>query len=165
MNINYIEGDATSPVGDGNKIIVHCCNDIGVWGAGFVLALSAKWSDPENGYKQWHANDAVADEKGVRRLTLGEVQFVPAEAGIEVANIIGQYGVGSKGGAKPIRYPAIKKGLKQVARRAHDLNATVHAPRFGAGLAGGDWNKIEEIIQKELVEQGVTVVIYDLPTK
>lgn len=28
--IRYIQGDATQPVGDGPKVIVHICNDIGL---------------------------------------------------------------------------------------------------------------------------------------
>jgi hypothetical protein len=42
MQIQYIAGDATAPIGDGNKIIAHVCNDIGAWGAGFVLAISKR---------------------------------------------------------------------------------------------------------------------------
>lgn len=31
-DIQYIKGDATSPKGTDNKIIVHVCNDVGGWG-------------------------------------------------------------------------------------------------------------------------------------
>ena len=43
MKIEYLKGDATSPVKEGNKIILHICNDIGGWGKGFVMAISKKW--------------------------------------------------------------------------------------------------------------------------
>lgn len=33
-------------------------------------------------------------------------------------------------------------------------------PQIGCGLAGGDWNKVKEIIKKELKDCFVTVVIY-----
>ena len=42
MEILYIKGDATAPIGSGVKVITHICNDIGGWGKGFVLALSKK---------------------------------------------------------------------------------------------------------------------------
>jgi hypothetical protein len=35
INIKYVKGDATKPVDTDpktNKIIIHCCNDIGAWG-------------------------------------------------------------------------------------------------------------------------------------
>ncbi|MEZ4800268.1 MAG: hypothetical protein R2809_10945 [Flavobacteriales bacterium] len=38
--VNYVTGDATIPQTNGNKIIVHVCNDIGGWGKGFVMAIS-----------------------------------------------------------------------------------------------------------------------------
>ncbi len=49
--IVYTTGDATAPKGDGPKIIPHVCNDIGGWGSGFVLALSARWAAPEAAYR------------------------------------------------------------------------------------------------------------------
>lgn len=42
ININYIKGDATQPIGENNKIIAHICNNEGKWGVGFVLAVSKK---------------------------------------------------------------------------------------------------------------------------
>jgi O-acetyl-ADP-ribose deacetylase (regulator of RNase III) len=35
-------------------------------------------------------------------------------------------------------------------------------PKIGAGLAGGDWNRIKTIIQTELKDMKVSVVIYKL---
>ena len=45
--IHYLKGDAVYPQARGNIIITHICNDIGVWGRGFVVALSARWMAPE----------------------------------------------------------------------------------------------------------------------
>lgn len=54
MPINYIIGDATQPVYSGPAILVHVCNDLGKWGAGFVLAVSRRWPEPEAAYRAWH---------------------------------------------------------------------------------------------------------------
>jgi hypothetical protein len=35
-------------------------------------------------------------------------------------------------------------------------------PRIGCGLAGGDWNKIEAIINETLGEKGLDVTVYDI---
>jgi len=40
---------------------------------------------------------------------------------------------------------------------------SVHGPRFGSALAGGDWKRIEEMIEKQLVAKGIPVTIYDFP--
>ena len=52
MEIKYIKGDATRPIGDGSKLILHICNDVGAWGSGFVVALSKRWKEPEQKYRE-----------------------------------------------------------------------------------------------------------------
>lgn len=154
MKISYTKGDATTPKGEGNKIIIHVCNDVGGWGKGFVLALSKKWKLPETKYREWYASK--------ENFSLGKVQFVQVEDDLWIGNMIGQHGVRKyKDGIPPIRYEAIEQALKAVAQKAIDLDAEVHAPRFGAGLAGGDWNVIEKMINDQLISKGVKCTIYD----
>jgi O-acetyl-ADP-ribose deacetylase (regulator of RNase III) len=147
--IIYVIGDATNPQGDGKKYILHICNNVRGWGAGFVLSLSRKWAAPEKAYR------AMSNEE----MILGNVQYVPVENDITVVNMIGQHDIRSINGIPPVRYDAIKNCLQKVNEEAKKNNATIHCPRFGAGLSGGDWNVIESII-KEVVEVDVTV--YDL---
>lgn len=154
MNVQYQKGDATNPQGEGNKIIVHICNDIGGWDKGFVVALSKKWSKPEKQYRQWYKSGEI--------FLLGEVQFVPIESAITVANMIAQHDIQVLNGIPPIRYEAVRKGLKKVAAFAQQNNASVHMPRIGAGLAGGKWEIIEDIIRDELTTQNILVTVYDL---
>jgi O-acetyl-ADP-ribose deacetylase (regulator of RNase III) len=152
--INYIKGDATNPVGDGVKVIVHVCNDIGAWGAGFVLALSRKWPEPEAEYLKW------ARETG-KDMPLGEVQYVEVSSDIYVANMIGQHLTWPIYGVPPIRYGAIREGLEKISRFCIENQASVHAPKFGSGLAGGNWYEIEGIINDVLIKKGVEVTIYN----
>lgn len=148
--IKYVIGDATRPQGEGKKIIIHVCNDIGAWGAGFVMALSKRWKDPEETYRE----EKICD------LHLGNVQIVEVEPDIIVANMIAQHGIGfSSDGQPPIRYGAVRVCLTAVNDLAYHIGATVHAPRFGAGLAGGNWNDIEKILHETM---DVDVTIYDL---
>jgi len=149
--IQYLTGDATSPVGDGRKIIIHCCNNKNLWGAGFVLAISKKWKMPETIFR----ND--------RNCKLGDVQFVRVEKDIAVANMIGQDGIKVVNDIPPIRYEAIDQCLQKISKMAQKYNASIHAPRFGAGLAKGNWTEIEKLIIKNLSEKGIEVYIYDLP--
>jgi O-acetyl-ADP-ribose deacetylase (regulator of RNase III) len=151
--IVYINGDATSPFSKGNKIIAHICNDIGGWGKGFVLAISKKWKEPEKQYRIWYNSK--------ENFTLGEVQFVQVDEYIYVANMIGQKGIktGSKG--PPIRYEAVKNCLIKLSQKAVEINASVHVPRIGCGLAGGKWENIEPLINKNLIEKMIDVFVYD----
>ena len=54
LAIGFVRGDATAPRGDGGKIIAHVCNDVGAWGKGFVLALSRRWPQLAQAFKQWY---------------------------------------------------------------------------------------------------------------
>ena len=51
--------------------------------------------------------------------------------------------------------------LPQVAAKATELNASVHMPRIGCGLAGGDWSKVVPLIEKHLIAAGAAVTVYD----
>lgn len=160
--LEYVEGDATRPQTRGPAVIVHCCNDAGRWGAGFVLALGDRFPASREAYFDWFrigSHDAASGPLG-----LGEVQLVDVGDGIHVANLIGQHGVGrAPDGGPPVRYEAIREGLRKVCGRALALGASVHMPRMGAGLAGGDWGAVERIVEDELVMRGVPVTVYDLP--
>lgn len=150
MKVKYVIGDATRPQGDGTKIICHICNNIGAWGAGFVLAVSKRWDEPEESYRDMNPEDRK----------LGSVMVIPVEDDILVANMIAQQGIyPDDSGLPPIRYTAVRAALTAVNDLAVKINATLHMPRIGCGLAGGRWEDIEKII-KDVVTVDVTV--YDL---
>jgi O-acetyl-ADP-ribose deacetylase (regulator of RNase III) len=153
--ITYLKGDATQPQGKGNKIIAHICNDLGGWGKGFVVAISKRWTEPELAYRAWHRDRA---QNGFK---LGALQLVQVEPFIWVANMVAQRGMKSGSQGPPIRYEAVRTCLAALAIQARDLNATVHMPRIGCGLAGGRWEQIEPLIVDELMSQGIEVTVHD----
>jgi O-acetyl-ADP-ribose deacetylase (regulator of RNase III) len=157
VSVRYRRGDATAPDGGENRIIAHVCNDIGAWGRGFVLALSRRGPEPEAAYKAWYRDRAGND------FALGAVQLVPVQPRLWVANMVGQHGIRRSGGQPPIRYEAVDEALGTLAEHALRLDASVHMPRIGAGLAGGDWTRIESLIADRLCVRGVDVTVYDLP--
>jgi O-acetyl-ADP-ribose deacetylase (regulator of RNase III) len=155
--IQYLRGDATEPVGSGLKIVVHICNDMGGWGAGFVLALSRRWEEPERAYRTWHSFKHLND------FALGAVQLVRVAPETIVANLIGQHDIRTREGVPPVRYDAVCSGLLRVRDVALKMGASVHMPRIGCGLAGGDWNRIEPLIQQTLCAADIPVTVYDWP--
>lgn len=160
--INYITGNALVPVSGGNTIIAHICNNVGAWGAGFVVAISKKWPEPERFYRYW----ATGDPRNNTPLPfeLGQVQYVTVDSSTVVANMIAQDNiVSSSPGHIPIRYDELEKCLNKVATIALMENRSVHMPRIGAGIAGGSWAIIEQIINRTLVDQGVDTYVYTLP--
>lgn len=158
MEIEYAIGDATQPK-SAPAIIVHVCNDRGGWGRGFVVALSRRWPEPERRYRAWHRGEEPIP------FELGQVILVPVEPGVWVANLIGQHGMRTERGTPPVRYDAIRQGLRVVAQEALRLGASVQMPRIGCGLAGGTWDVVGPIVQEELGDRGVAVTVCDLPPR
>lgn len=138
--ITYIKGDATEPTGNGLKVIPHVTNNKGAWGSGFVLSLSKKWGGPEYYYKQ-----AAAEGK----LKLGLTQMIQVADDIYVANMCAQTFYNKLSSGIPLKYWALQRCMQTVATFCHVKNASIHCPQFGAGLAGGDWNRIEKMINQE----------------
>ncbi|MBV8327119.1 macro domain-containing protein [Chryseobacterium sp.] len=153
--IQYLKGDATNPQVEGNKIITHICNDIGGWGKGFVLAISKRWKEPENEYRNWYRF------RSENNFGLGELQIIQVEQYVYVANMIGQKGIKTGSNGIPVRYEAIEKCLEELSKQALRINASIHMPRIGCGLAGGKWEQIEPIIERTLRANDVEVYVYD----
>src|SRR5262245_12281524 len=153
--LSFIKGDATSPQAKGRKLIAHICNDLGKWGKGFVMALSARWPEPEQAYREWHRDRAESD------FGLGAVQLVQVEPYIWVANMVAQHGVRGGTNRQPIRYEAVEECLEKLTLKALELSVSVHMPRIGCGLAGGKWELIEPLIVQTLCRREVPVTVYD----
>lgn len=156
-SIRYVMGDATKPSVDGPAIIAHICNDIGAWGAGFVRALSTRWKSPKQQYRLWFRGALTSAPP----FALGQVLFVHVGEEVFVANMIAQHGIGRCANPPPIRYEAVNEALRLVACEALRMAASVHMPRIGCGLAGGTWDRIEPLIQANLIDPDVAVTVYD----
>lgn len=151
--IDFIEGDVTAISGPG-KVLIHCCNDIGAFGAGVSGAIGKRWPAVEKKYRQWY------QDRSWQGFGLGRVQFVQVDESFWVANMIGQRGLRKKGHPPPIDYGAIEQCLDQVADFAARRDLEVHCPKFGSGLAGGDWKIIQTLIENILVAEHLKVVVY-----
>ncbi|MFJ3659495.1 macro domain-containing protein [Streptomyces sp. NPDC090119] len=156
--IVYIRGDATAPCAEGARVIAHVCNDIGGWGRGFVSALSNRWPEPEAAYRAWYQGRADND------FGLGAVQLVEVGPRLWVANMIGQHGIRGRGKGAPVRYEAIDTALGRLADQVIELGASVHMPRIGCGLAGGEWPLVEPLVGGRLAGRGIPVTVYDHAT-
>jgi hypothetical protein len=125
-----------------------------MWGAGFTHALDQIDSGPRLAFleltKQHHR---------YKDQLLGQIQLTPFGLHF-VANMIAQSGVRSKYNPTPIRYDALADCLQKVSTSV-PLTKTIVGPRFGAGLAGGDWSVISKLINQYLPKH--TINIYDLP--
>jgi len=177
MQINYIEGDALKPQAE-KTLIFHCCNTVGQWGSGFVLAINKVSPLPKNAYSKWYhdtcfytVNQACIpnDSEGQIEVPfmLGEIQVVNIKSGIYIVNAVCQKDTGD--GYKdmpPVRYEALREALLRTVDAAKVLGIdTISGPRFCSDRAGGSWSQIESIINEVVITQGIKVDIYDLPVR
>lgn len=164
--ITYLKGDATNPIKK-PALISHVCNNRGGWGAGFVLAISKRWQEPEQAYRDWFRGKIelpqINDDKD---FTLGNVQFVPVlNENIWVANMIAQDNYKRKdheSGKVYLDYDALNKTLEKVFNFAKLKQLTIHMPKIGCGLAGGSWDIIEAMINPYTNEVETFVYEYEV---
>lgn len=168
MSISIIRGDATLPIGDCQKIIIHCCNDIGSFGSGFAGFLRKKWPHVATAYENWY--------EASQSLRLGEIKFCNAANGISVCHIIGQKGIGGEtiDGVfiPPVRYSALYEGMLRVREKIHLTYASmkkqgnhafkisVHSPLLGCRLAGGDLEVIYMIAHSVFGKSSIDFYFY-----
>jgi O-acetyl-ADP-ribose deacetylase (regulator of RNase III) len=78
-----------------------------------------------------------------------------------VVNSYSQYHYGKNhkdGVSSPIDYEALTLCMRKINHTFKGLH--VGLPQIGCGLGGGNWEKVKEIIQRELCDVNVTIVFY-----
>lgn len=166
-SIFYKNGDATNPYIEENEthiMICHICNNLGRWGTGFTSALDKKWNEPRKKYIE-----LITEFNRLNKDVMGAIIPANVEDNITVMNMVAQDGVKGPNNPTPINYKALEIALSTVT---HNINSyyknvsSIHMPKIGAGLAGGDWNEIEPMIQKQLVDPlNIDINVYEINSK
>lgn len=129
-------------------IVPHVCNNVNLFGAGFAAAVAKHYPIVKENFH------LLVSKKNL----LGHTQFVTAykdqKFGHQLifANMIAQNGIISKNNNRPLNYYALSKCMGDVSGYVSKFNISesriqIHAPKFGSGLAGGNWNFIQELIK------------------
>lgn len=118
-------------------IIVHGCNAQGVMGSGIALAVKQKYPGAYEIYKSiYEANS----------LFLGDIAWYEVTHGkLFIANAVTQEKYG-RDGKRYVNYAAIVQCFKEAISTAYSCRYDLHFPCIGAGLGGGDWYIIEQLI-------------------
>jgi O-acetyl-ADP-ribose deacetylase (regulator of RNase III) len=171
--LTYIKGDLFDFLSI-NDLVVHVCNDVGGFGSGFAGALARKYPEVRESFMSWvklgvwktitMQPNQPAEEHFYE---LGDVQILPVCGdekikGFYVANMVAQRGLISQANPHPIRYDALREAMTKITQ-SFTINYVIRiiAPKFGAGLAGGDWNIIEGIINDVWKDLDVVIVEYN----
>lgn len=117
-------------------VIAHGCNCYGVMGAGVALAIKQKYPKAHSDYVKV-CNRYYDNPEDL----LGEINFVRVSDDILIANCFTQLDFGGK--KRNLRYDALAQVFEKL--NSADLEE-LNIPKIGAGLAGGNWDLIESII-------------------
>ncbi len=149
--LTYVEGDLFSNLGGKDKsiIITHVVNNKGVWGGGFVVPLARSFPSVKSAYQRWEMLE-IGDSKDRalywpnNRFGLGNSQFLCVAPNIVVVNMVAQDN--DKEG-RFVDYGALVTCMQVVVRAGIPMfDPIIYCPLFGAGIGGGSWHIIEEII-------------------
>lgn len=158
MIVDIKKGDLIKRALDGKyDVIVHGCNCFCRMGAG--IALQIKTILPE-AYEADLATKA-GDKSKLGTYTKADIAYeygteVKRQDMLTIVNAYTQYGHNPKD--KPVDYDAIRKIFAQLNEDYADMNVGI--PMIGAGLAGGDWNRIASIIDEVTPKLDVHLVEY-----
>ncbi len=152
-NYNEVHGDLIALAKEGKfDVIVHGNNCFCNMGAGIAVAMAKEFGC--NNYKL----EDPATKGDMNKL--GQIEFrpyqIPKVGYVTVVNAYTQYSPGIH--LKPFDYEAMALCMRKMNYRFS--GAHIGMPMIGAGLAGGDWERIKNIIQTELKDCNITVVIY-----
>lgn len=124
-------------------VIAHGVNCQGVMGSGVAKAIREKYPSVYNIYTKYCEPDVIFDTTSQ---SLGNVQFIPVDKALVVANCFTQDFYGTN--KRHVNYEAVAKCFASLNKRSN-LYGQLNIPKIGAGLGGGDWNVIESIIKSE----------------
>lgn len=153
--IVYIEGDLIKLAKEGMfDIIAHGCNCMCTMGAGIARQIAEEWPEVARRDKLTTPGD---------KRKLGTISPVFVEQGdLIVVNMYTQLGFGA---GLQVDYTAIDLAFSHLTTYTrHFMHEEgflpeVGIPKIGAGLGGGDWDRIEKIILKHELFN-LTVVEY-----
>lgn len=151
MEGRYLKGQKIMKIIKGNliklahkfDIIVHGCNCFCTMGAGIALQIKTNFPEAYQADQQTTQGDMIK---------LGKYTHAIISPQLTVINAYTQY----RYGPNTVNYLAIRSVFKQI--KLDFSGQRIGYPKIGAGLAGGDWSKISEIIDTELRGEDHTLI-------
>ena len=147
-----VRGDIVDYAKSGEyNVLVHGCNCFCVMGAGVAKAIVRAFPEALSVDR----NTTIRGD----RSKLGTMSIAETSTGLSIVNAYTQYAYGRRN-APNLDYQALQSCFRQLNKHFHQEGTRFLIPKIGAGLAGGDWNKIAHIIETEMAGRDVTLVLY-----
>jgi O-acetyl-ADP-ribose deacetylase (regulator of RNase III) len=134
-------------------LIGHGCNAQGKMNSGVAKAIRSKYPDAYKDYM---------DRYKKYGLNLGDVipSVIYKHKNKIIVNCITQEYYGRDPDKIYVSYNAIQQCMKKINHFYASGFDCIGLPKIGAGLGGGAWSKIEEIIERELTN--IQPIVYEL---
>ena len=142
--VKYKKGDLLEAP---ETIIAHGCNSSGGFGSGVAGQIAKKYPQ---------AREAYLRNFNQFGLELGDMQIVTISSPKIIANCMTQKAYLPRDICHA-NYEAIELAMFRLKKFAKEMDFSIAIPKIGAGLAGGDWNVIEPILEKVFRDYDITV--------
>lgn len=161
MRFNEVHGDLISLALRGEfDVITHGCNCMSNMGAGIAVPMNFAFDVSLFPMEQTGVDINKLGNIDYRGFKFIQGNLAPAgyddEVTLTVINSYTQYVPSVK--MKPLDYEALTLCLRKINKLFNGKH--IGLPQIGAGLAGGDWKRIKQIIQTELDSMHVTIVYF-----
>lgn len=139
------------------KYIGHGVNCQNVMGSGVAKALYEKFPEVKERYHSYcdWAKERGEDVLGNTISVLSKDKFI--------YNLFTQFNYGYDG-KKYVNYAAIVLCFDKLKMIKHRFDGPIAIPKIGCGLAGGDWNIVEQLIN-DTVGDELEIWVYELEPK
>lgn len=170
MTYNEVDGDLIQLAKERKfDVIVHGCNCLSNMGAGIAPQMAKAFGCNTFEMELWGPTIEKLGNIDYETVVLGENAIWRLndyknnrnEPELIVVNAYTQYRYGKNhadGSSKPLDYEALTLCMRKINETFKGKH--IGLPKIGAGLAGGNWNKIQQIIKYTLRDCKVTVVNY-----
>lgn len=152
-------------------VIVHGCNCMSTMGAGLAPQMAKAFGCDKFGMEAWGPSPEKLGNIDYEHFcivpgkhttwSLNDGKNHDNDPELIVVNAYTQLSYGKNhtdGVAAPLDYEALTLCFRKMNLVFKGLRIGV--PQIGAGLAGGNWNRISHIIESELKDCDVTIVIF-----
>ncbi len=132
-------------------LIAHGVNCSGGFGSGVAKEIAERYPEVRRAYMDKYQHEGWA---------LGETQGITVNSGWRIiVNCATQFRYGPSDQGPYVDYDAVRLVMQSLSRTWP--NNVVSMPKIGAGLAGGSWEIIEQIINEEFKDKEVHVYVLD----